>query len=103
MQKSQYFLRSLINSAGVFIYVLAVVSLISNAKNIFGDEEGFFVPVFMLLLLIISATTTGLLVLGRPLYLYLNNQKKEAFTLLLFTLAWLVLFLFSVALWLFLR
>ena len=51
----------------------------------------------MLLLFVVSATITDLLVLGKPIYLYLEGKKKEAFTLLIATLVWLILFLFLVA------
>ncbi|MBI1999304.1 MAG: hypothetical protein HYS74_01450 [Parcubacteria group bacterium] len=98
MEKSEYFLKSFINAAGVFIYVSAIALFLSNTKGIFGDiEDMLFIPVFMLLLFIISATVTGLLVLGKPLHLYLAGLKKEALALLLATLAWLIFFLLVVA------
>ena len=89
----------MLNALGVFVYVFGIASLLFNAKTIFGGEEpkGFIVPIFMLLLLVVSATITGLLVLGKPMYLYFEGKKKEAFTLLIATLAWLILFLFIVA------
>ncbi|MBI4121027.1 MAG: hypothetical protein HY457_02120 [Parcubacteria group bacterium] len=98
MKNSDYVVKSFINASGVFLYVFGVAWFLSNAQEIFGEQdEGLFVPIFMLLLFIISATITSLLVLGRPVYLYLNNQKKEAMILLLATLGWLAIFLFSVA------
>ncbi|MBI2640927.1 MAG: hypothetical protein HYW91_03550 [Candidatus Sungbacteria bacterium] len=98
MEKPEYFLKSFINAAGVFIYVSAIALFLSNAKGILGDiEDVLFIPVFMLLLFIISATVTSLLVLGKPLHLYLTGLKKEAIALLLATLAWLVFFLVIVA------
>lgn len=98
MKKFGLILKSLINALAVFAYVYGVASLLSNAKYIFGEVEpkGMFIPVFMLLLLIISATITGLLVLGKPIHLYLNGYKKEGITLLLATLGWLVVFLIAV-------
>jgi hypothetical protein len=50
----------------------------------------------MLLLFIISASVTGLLVLGKPIHLYLSGLKKEAFVLLFATTGWLVLFLVGI-------
>src|SRR3989344_1697460 len=96
MKKSDYILKSLINALGVFIYVSAVAWVLFNAKDIFGEPPGLLIPLFLLLLLIISATITGLLVLGKPAYLFLNDSKKEAFILLFATLAWLILFLIAV-------
>ena len=93
MKKSDYALKSFINAAGVFVYVFIVAEVLYNAKEIFGEPAGLLIPIFMLLLLIVSATITGLLVLGKPVYLYLDGLKKEAIILLLCTLAWLIIFL----------
>ena len=97
MKLSDFILKSFINALGVFIYVLAVAWTLFNVKELFGEPPGLFIPVFMLLLFIISATITGLLVLGKPIVLYLNNHKKAALTLLLATVAWLIIFLAMVA------
>ncbi|MDD2646897.1 MAG: hypothetical protein PHV78_01125 [Patescibacteria group bacterium] len=99
MKKTDYIKESLISGFGVLIYVSAVAWLITSTKSIFGDipEPNLFIPVFMLLLFIISATVVGLLILGKPIYLYLSGLKKEAIFLLLLTLGWLVLFLVAAA------
>ncbi|MBI5732995.1 hypothetical protein HY967_03495 [Candidatus Jorgensenbacteria bacterium] len=96
MKKSDYFIRSLLHAAGVFIYVFLVASIMFNNKAIFGEEVGILVPLFMLLLFVVSASITGLLVLGKPIFLYINGFKKEALILLFATLAWLVVFLVGV-------
>jgi hypothetical protein len=93
MKKSEYLLKSLINALGVLVYVSIVAWLLFNGEHIFDDKPSFLIPVFMLLLFIISASITSLLVLGKPIHLYLSGLKKEAFTLLFTTLAWLVLFI----------
>ena len=86
---------SFLSATGVFIYVTAVSWLLSNAEHFFGNvpEPNFLIPVFMLLLFVVSATVTGSLVLGKPLLMYLDGQKKEAVKLLFLTLGWLVAFL----------
>jgi len=96
MKKSDYFLKGLINAAGVFAYVSGVAWLGFNNQAIFGKQASFLMPLFVLLLFVISASVTGLLVLGKPIHLYLNGFKKEAFILLFATLAWLVLFLAAI-------
>ncbi|MDD5547560.1 MAG: hypothetical protein PHN74_01475 [Candidatus Pacebacteria bacterium] len=96
MKKSEYILKSFINAVGVFVYVFAVALMTSNGETIFGKEHNILVPIFMLLLFIVSASVTILLILGRPVYLYLNGLKKEAIILLLATLAWLVVFIVTV-------
>lgn len=96
MKKSEYILKSLINALGVFVYVFIVALLLSHIEHAFDDKPSFLVPIFMLLLFIVSASITGLLVLGRPIHLYLSGLKREAFVLLFVTLAWLILFALAV-------
>lgn len=88
-----YITRGFAHAAGVVLYVAGIAWFLANAKYIFGEQEpeGPFIPIFMLLLLIVSATTTGLLVLGKPIHLYLSGMKQEAIRLLLATLGWLML------------
>lgn len=87
MEKSDYIVKSFVNAAGVFAYMCGVALLFFNSQRIFGDVKSFLIPVFILLLFVVSASITSLLVLGKPILLYLDNLKKEAFTLLLSTLA----------------
>ena len=103
MRKSDYLIKSLVSAGGVFVYVSLVAWLMFNAEMIFDESDSFLIPVFMLLLFVISASITGFLVLGRPIHLYLNNAKKEAFVFLFATLAWLLFFLVAVATVLLLR
>lgn len=93
MKKSEYFSKSLINALGVLVYVSIVAFLIFNGEHIFDNKPSFLIPLFMLLLFIISASVTGLLVMGKPIHLYLSGFKKESFILLFTTLAWLALFI----------
>ena len=96
MNTKEYLYKSFLHAIGVAVYIILVVSLLSNAKYIFGEKDTVYIPVFMLLLLIISATITGSLVLGRPLLMYIDGQKKEAIMFLSATIAWLAVFLFLV-------
>jgi hypothetical protein len=96
MKKSEYLLKSLINALGVLIYTSAVAWMLFNGQTIFGKASSFLMPLFLLLLFIISASITSLLVLGKPIHLFLNGLKKEAFILLFTTLAWLAFFAVAV-------
>ncbi len=96
--RDQWF-NGFLNAFGVFIYVSVIGWFISNGEAIFGPEESAFVPVFMLLLLVISAAVTGLLVFGRPALWYMNDRKKEAIDLLFVTITWLTGFLVLVGVW----
>ena len=86
MKNSKIFLWSIVNSLGAFIYILAVAWLMFNGENLFGKTDTFWTPVAILLLFVLSATVVGALVLGRPIYLYLNSFKKEAVKLLIYTI-----------------
>lgn len=97
--KTSYAVKGLLCAAGVFTYVVGIAWLFANARYIFGEQDppGILAPVLMLLTFIISATITGSLVLGAPIYLYLSGHKKDASVMLCSTLIWLVLLLFAVA------
>lgn len=90
--KNKLFVRSLLNSLGVFVYIFAIALFFFNANKLFGAEDNFLMPVLMLLLLVLSATITGALVLGKPIMLFLENQKEAAVKLLGYTIGWLAVF-----------
>lgn len=85
MKNQKIWLWSLINAVGVFVYVMLVVLVMTNGEKIFGQMENFWGPVVFLLLFVFSALVCGLLVFGRPIYLWFDNNKKEAVKMLLFT------------------
>jgi SNF family Na+-dependent transporter len=85
MKDQKIWFWSLVDAVGVFVYVMGVVFIITNGDKIFGQMQNFWGPVAFLLLFVFSALMCGLLVFGRPVYLYLNNFKKEAIKMFLFT------------------
>ncbi len=85
MKNQKVWFWSLVNAVGVFIYVMLVVLVMTNGEKIFGEMENFWGPVTFLLLFVFSALVCGLLVFGRPIYLWFDNAKKEAVKMLLFT------------------
>jgi hypothetical protein len=93
MKKTDYLMKGFINAGGVLIYISAVAWLGFNSQRFFGGRSDFLIPVFALLLFVISASITGLLVLGKPILLYWDGRKRESVVLLFATLAWLVFFL----------
>jgi hypothetical protein len=93
MDSKKITLYSLLHSIGVVAYIALVALLMNNAERILGQtKDTFWDPVAFLLLFTVSAAITGLLVLGRPIYLFLSGNKKEALTFLFYTLGWLVVF-----------
>ncbi len=63
----------------------------SNGSKLFGEEDTFFTPVAVLMLLVLSAAVMGTLVFGRPILMYLDGKKREAVMFLGYTLGWLTL------------
>jgi SNF family Na+-dependent transporter len=83
--------RSFLNVLGVVAYVSGVALIMSNGNKIFGEKDTAVTPIAALMLFVLSAAVTGSLVIGKPLLMYLNNQKSEAVKLFIYTLCWLAL------------
>jgi hypothetical protein len=91
MKKHQLIVWSFVDAVAALLYIAAVAWLMSNAEHLFGKITSFWGPLAFLLLFVLSATIVGLLVLGRPIHLYLNDMKREAWRVLFFTVGWLIL------------
>ena len=104
MQKVSLKMWAFINALGAVSYVALLATFLQGINKIFVKEDDHFLaPIAFLLLFILSALITGLLVLGRPIYLFLDGQKKESLRLILGTAGWLFFFLFWSFLLMFLR
>lgn len=91
MEKAKLFYFSIISSFATFIYVVLVAWIMTNGDKIFGQANTLLGPVAFLLLFVVSATIVGLLVLGKPITLYLEGFKKEAVRLLVYTVICLII------------
>lgn len=96
MSNRQLILVSFGHALGVLVYTSAVAWIILNGQRIFAGPGSFWGPLSFLLLFVLSATVVGLLVLGRPGYLYFNREKKTGIVLLLCTVGWLFVFTIGV-------
>ena len=83
--------RSLLNALGTAAYVVTLVTLVLNGEKLFGTINNSFAPIAFLLVFVTSASITGGLVLGKPILMYLDNQKKEAVQMFMYTVGWLVI------------
>lgn len=92
MNKSKIIFYSLVDSLGVLVYIFLLVLFLNKVENFFGKPPEILIGMVMLSFFVLSASVTGLLVLGRPGHLYFNGYKKEGITLLLLTLACLFVF-----------
>lgn len=91
MKNSKLVLLSFLHSLGVVVYVSWVVYIMNNANELFGQMNDMWGPMALILLFTVSAGITGLLVFGRPLYLFLNGLKTEGVKLALYTIGFLFL------------
>jgi len=86
MKNSKIFVHALLSSLGAAVYISFVSWIMVNGDRFFGQmEKDFRGPMIFLMLFVLSATIVGLLILGRPIYLFLSGAKREAVTLLLLT------------------
>jgi len=84
--------RACINSLGTALYIILVVSFIFSLQAFSSKpEKTILIPIAMLLLFVCSAAITGFLVFGKPIMLYIDGKKREAVSLLGYTLGILVL------------
>ena len=96
MNKNKLILTSFLHSLGMLAYIMLVAWIMSNAKMIFGEMNDFWGPVIFLMLFVFSAFLSGLLVLGRPIWLYLEHKKKEALFFLFVVFGWMFVLLIIV-------
>lgn len=84
---NNYLLKRAIGSGlGTVAYVFLVSRIMLSGEQFFGKfENNFLAPVVFLLLFVFSALFTGYLVLGKPVMMYIDGQKKEAVKLLFYT------------------
>ena len=87
MRKIEILRYAIINAFITAFYVILVASFIYSGERFFGNEKTALIPVAMLMLLVFSAAFTGFLIFGKPVMWYLDNNKKEAFSLFIYTLS----------------
>lgn len=87
--------QAFILALGEGIYIALVALLMFAVQKWFGAKPDpvIIAPMAFLLLFVISAAISGALILGKPIMLYLDGQKKDALQLFSLTLLWLILFL----------
>jgi hypothetical protein len=91
MKKDKIVKYSLMHALGVLVYIFLISLLMINGDKLFGEVEGFVGMMGFLLLFVFSATVVGGLVLGKPLMLYLDKDRKEATQMLFYTVGWLLI------------
>lgn len=83
--------RSFLNALGTVSYITLLALAFSSLERFAGNKpDSFFAPVLFLTLFVLSAGVTASLVLGKPVLMYLANDKNEAIKLFVYTLGWLL-------------
>lgn len=82
-------MTAVLSSLGIAVYIFLVSLIMSNGEKILDKMTG---PIATGLI-VFSALVTGGLILGRPIILYLDGQKKEGLKLLFYTGASLLILL----------
>lgn len=90
MTKSKIAFIALADSVGTAVYTGLVAALMQHGDRYFGNSS-FWGPIALLLLFVLSALVTASLVLGQPIYLFLEGKKKESVTLFISTVGFLTL------------
>lgn len=89
MNKKKILLHSLLHATAIVAYVILVAFIMNAGSEFFDEANQTLTSIGVLLLFTVSAAITGLLVFGRPVFLFLNGQKQEAIYCLGYTLGWL--------------
>ena len=77
---------AIINSGVTALYIIAVASFMNWASSGKLAGKSVLIPIFILMLFVFSAAFTSFFIFGRPALMYLDGKKKEAITLLTYTL-----------------
>lgn len=67
-------------SLAAALYIVLLVSVMSLSSSMMPKEDNIFMPMLALSLLVLSALVMAFLFLSEPVKLYLEDQKKEAFS-----------------------
>ena len=76
-----------LNALATTLYIIAVASFMYYGSTVkLGRVNTILAPIALLLLFVFSASLTGYLIFGKPAQMYIDGKKKEALSLLTYTL-----------------
>lgn len=86
-------IKAFINSFLTSLYIIAIGLFFYYGSTIkLGKSHVFLAPIALLFLFVFSASLTGYLIVGKPLQMYIDGKKKEALSLLSYTLIFFFVF-----------
>ncbi len=91
MDKKKIISYGFLHAACAVSYVGLVALVMSRAENLFAPAPKALGTMAFLLLFVVSAALMGLTIFGRPILWYLGGQKREALSLVYYTLIFLIL------------
>ncbi|MCL5019121.1 MAG: hypothetical protein M1426_01400 [Patescibacteria group bacterium] len=78
---------AIVNALATALYIVAVGAFMYYGSLVkIGRANVILVPITLLLLFVFSAALTGFLIFGKPAQMYVDGKKKEALSLLTYTL-----------------
>jgi hypothetical protein len=84
-----------LQALGLVAYCSLVGYFMWQGENIFGPPYTFLGPAMFLVLFVASALISALLILGYPFILFWEKKKTiEVLKLVIYTIAWLIFFVF---------
>jgi hypothetical protein len=102
MKKMNLYVRGLINAGLGGVYIVLASLFVNNVPKLFGPESngnggilGFSV---FLMFFVLSASVMSALILGKPVMMYMDGEKKGAVKLLGITLGWIFVFMIAILL-----
>jgi len=86
---------ALINSSVTALYIVVISLLLFWAgSNKIGQLKNnfFLIPITFLMLFVFSAAFTGYFIFGKSILMYLDGKKKEAVSVITYTLVFLFIY-----------
>lgn len=95
--------KPFLHALGAALYIVIIVFIMQTVSSFLqNQEETFLIPMTMLSLFVLSAAVMGFLFVSEPIYLIIENKKKEAVVFFGKTLGFFACFVLLFAILLFL-
>lgn len=84
-----------LQAVGLVVYCLLIALLMWQGESWFGPIYTFLGPAMFLVLFVVSALISALLILGYPFILFWEKKQTiKALRLVIYTIVWLIFFVF---------
>jgi hypothetical protein len=90
------YLIGLLQAGGVASYILLLVALATNFGSLIEHSSQILAPMIFLTTFVTSALICGSIVLAYPAWLAVQRRSKDAIEIIAWSIAWLLIILFTV-------